>query len=245
MPCAVDCLSPPHPYVETWIPNEMISGGGPFGRYLGHEGGTLTNRIDTLKKETQGTSWPLYPHHSVMSISLWPHGLEHARPPCPSPTPRIYSNSCRWCHPTISSSVDPLSCLQSLPKSGSFPMRQFFTLDSQSIGVSALAYVLPTNIQDWFPLGWTNWVSLQSKGLSRVFSNTTVQKHQLSTKGHRNNCLWTRKWTITRHGTCWYTDPGLDSSQNCEKWISVVCKPLQPWYSVTAARTDEDTSLFS
>ena len=120
---------------------------------------------------------------SVMSDSLRPHGLQHARPPCPSPTPRDYSNpcpSCRWCYPTISSSVVPFSCPQSLPASGSFPMSWFFTAGGQSIGVSASASVLPMNIQDWFPLGWTGWISLLSKGLSRVFSNNTVQKHQFS-----------------------------------------------------------------
>ena len=120
--------------------------------------------------------------HSVMSDSLQPHGLQHARPPCPSPTPRVYSNSCPlspWCHPAISSSVIPFSsCLQSFPASGSFQISQFFTSGGQSIGVSASASVLPMNIQDWFPLGWTSWISLQSKGLSRVFPNTTVQKHQ-------------------------------------------------------------------
>ena len=120
--------------------------------------------------------------HSVVSDSLWPHGLQHARPPCPSPTPRVYSNSCQlsqWCHPTISSSIVPLSsCLQSFPASESFPMSQFFVSGGWSIGVSASASVLPMNIQDWFPLGWTGWISLQSKGLSRIFSNTTVQKHQ-------------------------------------------------------------------
>ena len=119
---------------------------------------------------------------SVMSDSLWPHGLQHARPPCPSPTPRVYSNLCplsRWCHPTISSSVVPFSCcLQSFPASGSFPMSQFFTSGGQSIGISASTLVLPMNIQDWFPLGWTGQISLQSKRLSRVFSNNTVQKHQ-------------------------------------------------------------------
>ena len=120
---------------------------------------------------------------SVMSDSLQPSELQHAKPPCPSPTPRAYSNSCplsRWCHPTISSSVVPFSsCLQSLPPSGSFPMSQLFTWGSQSIGVSASASVLPMNTQDWSPLGWTGWISLQTKGLSRVFSsNTTVQKHQ-------------------------------------------------------------------
>ena len=120
--------------------------------------------------------------HSVVSNSLWPHGLQHARPRCPSPTPRAYSNSCPsswWCHPTISSSVIPFfSCLQSFPASGSFPVSQFFTSSGQSIGVSASASVLPMSIQDWFPLGWTGWISLQYKGLSRVFPNTTVEKHQ-------------------------------------------------------------------
>ena len=117
---------------------------------------------------------------SVVSDSLRPHGLQHARPPCPSPTSRVYSNSCplsRWCHPTISSSVVPFSsCPQSFPASGSFPMNQFFTSGGQSIGVSASTLVLPMNIQDWFPLGWTGWISLQSTGLSRVFSNTSVPK---------------------------------------------------------------------
>ena len=119
-----------------------------------------------------------------MSDSLWPHGLQHARLPCPSPTPGACSNSCtlsQWCHPTISSSVIPLSSrLQSFPASGSFQMSQFFTSGGQSIGVSASASVLPMNIHDWFPLGLIAWMSLQSKGLSRVFSNTTVQKHQSS-----------------------------------------------------------------
>ena len=119
---------------------------------------------------------------SVMSDSLWPHGLEHARLLCPSPALRACSDSCpssRWCHPTISFSVVPFfSCLQSFPASGSFQMSQFFTWCGQSIGVSASTSVLPMNIQDWFPLGWTGWISLQSKGLSRVFSSTTVQKHQ-------------------------------------------------------------------
>ena len=118
---------------------------------------------------------------SVVSDSLRPHGLHHTRPPCLSPTPRAYSNLCpssRWCHLTISSSVIPFSWLQSFPASGSFQMSQFFTWDGQNIGVSASASVLPMNIQDWFPLGWTGWIALQSKGLTRVFSNTTVQKHQ-------------------------------------------------------------------
>ena len=115
--------------------------------------------------------------HSVVSNSLWPHGLQHPRPPCPSSTPGVYSNSCpssRWCHPTILSSVIPFSShLQSFPASGSFQMSQFFASGGQNIGVSALASVLLTNIQDWFPIGWTGWISLQSKGLSRVFSNST------------------------------------------------------------------------
>ena len=119
---------------------------------------------------------------SVISDSLLPHESQHARPPCPSPTPRVYSNSCPsswWCHPTISSSVIPLfSCLPSFPASGSFPMNQFFASGSQSIGASASASVLPMTIQDWFPLGWIGWVSLLSKGLVRVFYSTTVQKHQ-------------------------------------------------------------------
>ena len=118
---------------------------------------------------------------SVMSDSLWAHGLQHARPPCPSPTPGVYSNSCplsQWCYQTISSSVFPFSCLQSFPESESFPVSQLFASGVQSIGISASASVFPMNIQDWFPLGWTGWISLQSKGLSRVFSNTTIQKRQ-------------------------------------------------------------------
>ena len=119
---------------------------------------------------------------SVMSDSLWPHESQHASAPCPSPTPRAYSNSCpssRWCHPTISSSVVPFfSCPQSFLASGSFPMSQLFASGGQSIGVSASTSVLPMNTQDWSPLGWTGWISSQSKALSRVFSNTTVQKHQ-------------------------------------------------------------------
>ena len=119
---------------------------------------------------------------SVVSHSLQPHGLQHDRPPGPSLNPRVYSNSCplsQWCHSTILSSVIPFSSyLQSFLALGSFPMSQFFASGGQSLGVSASLSVLPMNIQDWFPLGWTGWISLQSKGLSRVFSNTTVQKHQ-------------------------------------------------------------------
>ena len=137
---------------------------------------------------------------SVVSNLLWPHGLQHARSPCPSPTPGVYSNSCplcQLCYPTISSSVVPFfSCSQSLPPSGSFPVSQPFPSCGQSTGVSASTWVLPMNIQDWFPLEWTGWISLQSKGLARVFSNTTVQKHQffgtqlsLSSNSHIHMCL--------------------------------------------------------
>ena len=138
--------------------------------------------------------------HSVMSDSLWSHKWQRARSPCPSPTPGVHSNSCAssWgCHPAISSSVVPFSsCLQSLPASGSFPMSQLFAWGSQSIGASALASVLPMNSQGWSPLGWTGWTSLQSKGFSRVFSNTTVQKHQffitqLSSQSNSHIHTWT------------------------------------------------------
>ena len=119
---------------------------------------------------------------SVVSDSLRPHESQHARPPCPSPTPGVHSNSgpsSRWCHPTMLSSVVPFSsCPQSLPASESFPMSQLFAWGGQSTGVSALASVLPKNTQGWSPSEWTGWISLQSKGLSRVFSNTTVPKHQ-------------------------------------------------------------------
>ena len=134
-----------------------------------------------------------------MSDSLWPHRLQHARPPCPSPTLRVYSNSCPlslWCHPAISFPVIPFSsCLQSFPASGSFQMSWFFPSGDQSIRVSASASVFPMNIQDWFPLGWTGWISLQSRGLSRVFSNTAVQKHQffgaqLSSQSNSHIHMW-------------------------------------------------------
>jgi len=139
---------------------------------------------------------------SVVSDSLRPHELQHARPPCPSPIPGVHSNSrpsSQWCHPAISSSVVPFSsCLQSLSASESFPMIQLFTSGGQSIGVSALVTVLPKNTQDWSPLRWTGWISLQSKGLSRVFSNTTVQKHQffgtqLSSQSNSHPYMSTRK----------------------------------------------------
>ena len=125
---------------------------------------------------------PVQFSHSVVSNSLWPHESQHARTPCPSPTPGVHRNSCpssRWCRPPISSSVVPFSsCLQYLLASDSFPMSQLFAWGGQSIGVSALASFLPKNTQDWSPSEWTGWLSLQSKGLSRVFSNTKLQKHQ-------------------------------------------------------------------
>ena len=133
-------------------------------------------------KRAVGDDFKVQFSHSVVSNSLRPHGLQHARPPYPSPTPRVYSNPCLlswWCHSTISSSVVPFSShLQSFPSSGSFPMSQFFTSGGQSIGVSASTSVPPMNTQNWSPLGWTGWISLQFKRLSRVSSNTTVQKHQ-------------------------------------------------------------------
>ena len=120
--------------------------------------------------------------HSVLSESLQSHESQYVRPPCPSPTPGVHSNSCPlslWCHSTISSSVVPFSsCLQYFPASGSFQVSQLFASGGQSIGVSASTFILPMNTQDWFPSEWTGWISLQSKGLSRVFSNTIVLKHQ-------------------------------------------------------------------
>ena len=133
--------------------------------------------------------------HLVVSGSFWPHESQHARPPCPSPTPGVYSNSCpssQWCHPAIWSSVVPFSsCPQSLPASGSFPVSQLFARGGQSIGVSAS--VLPVNTQDWSPLGWTSWISLQSKGLSRVFSNTIVQNELLRYKSNSMCRVYLRK----------------------------------------------------
>ena len=138
--------------------------------------------IILVRIKTNGMGTGVQFSSSVVSDYLRTHELQHTRPPCPSPTPGVYSNSCplsQWCHPTISSSVVPFSsCLQSFPASGSFQMNQLFASGGQSTRVSASTSVLPMNTQDWFPLGWTDWISLQSKGLSRVFSNITVQKHQ-------------------------------------------------------------------
>ena len=142
----------------------------------------LINRFEREARADNSIISSVQFSRSVMSDSLQPHESKHARPPCPSPTAGVYPNSCplsRWCHLAISSSVVPFSsCPQSFPASGSFPMSQLFAWGSQSIRVSASTSVLPLNTQDWSPLGWTGWISLQSKGLSRVFSNTTVQKHQ-------------------------------------------------------------------
>ena len=139
--------------------------------------------------------------HSVMSDSLRPHESQHPRPPCPSPTPRVHPNSCassRWCHPAISSSVVPFSCPQCLPASGSFPMSQLFAWGSQSIGVTASASIIPMNTQDW-PLGWTGWISLQSKGLSRVFSSTTLQKYQFFGTQHSSQSnSHTHTWPLEK-----------------------------------------------
>ena len=133
-------------------------------------------------KKTDTTFSSIQLSHSVMSSSLWPHELQHTRPLCPSPTPRVHPNPCpfsQWCHPTISSSVVSFSSYpQPFPASGSYQMSQLFAAGGQSTGISASTSVLPMNTQDWFPLGWTGWISLQSKGLSRVFSSTIVQKYQ-------------------------------------------------------------------
>ena len=144
--------------------------------------GLLKKQESSRKTSTSALSSSVQFSRSVVSDSLWRHELQHAMPPCPSPTPGVHPNPCplsQWCHPTISSSVVAFcSCPQSFPASQSFQMCQFFASGGQSIGVSASASVLPMNIQDWSPLGWTDWISLQSKELSRVFSNTTVQNHQ-------------------------------------------------------------------
>ena len=172
------------PWRRKWQPTPVLLPGKSHGqRNLEGYSPWPCKELDM----TQHTHHFIKLFSSVMqlSLTLWPHGLQHARLPCPSPTPRACSNSCllsRWCHPTISSSLVLFSsCLQSSPASGSFPMSQFFPSGGQRIGVSASASVLPINLQDWFPLGLTGWISLESKGLSRVFFSTTVQKRgQLS-----------------------------------------------------------------
>ena len=165
-----------------------------------------------------------------MSDSLRPYGLQYARLSCPSPTPGAYSNSCPlswWCHPTISSSVIPFSSrLQSFPASGSFPMSQFFASGGKSIGVSASASVLPMNTQDWCPLGWTGFISLQPRGFSRVFSNTTVQKHQffgaqLSFGEGNGSPLQCSCLENPRDGGAWRAAVyGVTQSRTWLKWLS-------------------------
>ena len=174
----LNCAPPlKNSYFDALVSNVIVSGGSAF-------------RVQFSSVQFS---------HSVVSDSLWPHESQHARPSCPSPTLGTHSNSCPlswWCHPAISSSVIPFSsCPQSLPASESFPISQLFGWGGQSIGVSASGSVFPMNTQDWSPLGWTGWISLQSKGLSRVFSNTTLQKHQffgaqLSSQSNSHICTW-------------------------------------------------------
>ena len=167
-----------------------------------------------------------------MSNSLWPHESQHTRPPCPLPTPGAYSNSypsSRWCHPAISSSVIPFSsCPQSLPASGSFPMSHLFAWGGQSIRVSASTSVLPMNTQDWSPLGWTGWISLQSKGLSIVSSNTTVQKHQffstlLSSQSNSHPYMTTGKTIALTRWT--FVDKATSLLFNMLSWLVITFLP--------------------
>ena len=162
--------------LPIWDLSLILSPGAPKG-VTGITGLVMGSQVGRTME-----CWHIQFSRSVVSDSLQPRESQHARPPCPSPTPGVYSNShpsSRWCLPAISFSVIPFSsCPQPLPASGSFPMSQLFTWGGQSIGISASVSVLPRNTQDSSPLGWTGWISLQSKGLSRVFSNTTVQKHQ-------------------------------------------------------------------
>ena len=182
----------------------------------------------TLKVKFKSIIQSVQFSRSVVSDSLRPHELQHARPPCPSPTPGVHPNSCpssQWCHPAISSSVVPFSsCPQSLPASESFPMSQLFEWGGHHIGVSALASVLPKITQGWSPLEWTGWISLQSKGLSRVFSNTTVQKHQFfraQLSSQSNSHI--RTWPLEKHylmvksttGLPWWLS-GKESTGNAE-----------------------------
>ena len=178
--------------------------------------------------------------HSVMSDSLWSHRLQHARPPCPSPTPGVYSNSCPlswWCHPTISFSVIPFSsCLQSFPASESLQMSQFFDSGGQSIGFSASASVLPMNIQGWFPLVRTGWISLQSKEVSRVFSNTTVQKHQKEKLIRYKRDLYGNSWKY-RNVNC------QNSLCQCFLWSLIVGLSIPPQISIMKSNMFEKQKL--
>ena len=167
-------------HTMTWVNTNfsaLLLDVSKIGKYLVHSWPSMDNFFFFLAERVLYHSSVQF-SHSVVSDSLRPHGLQHASPPCPSSTPRAYPNSCplsRWCHPTISSSVVPFSsCPQSFPASGSFQMSQLFASCGQTTGVSVSTSVLPMNTRDWSPLGWTDWISLLSKGLLRVFSNTTV-----------------------------------------------------------------------
>ena len=180
----INCqISPPHPLrrLQLLLPFYFVG----YFLLLGQRQGYLSVcsvSLCSLVLPLLSNSRVQFSSVAQLYPTLWRHGLQHARPPCPSPTPRVYSNSCplsQWCHPTISSSVIPFSShLQFFSTSRSFPMSQLFASSGQSIGVSSSTAVLPVNIQDWFPLGWAGWISLQSKGLLRIFSNTTIQNHQ-------------------------------------------------------------------
>ena len=184
LPAPSPGLKVPHEYVEfienwVWIWLWASVSAGEYSLYL-HCRVVIRNQ-ESADYGGDYDDGSVQFSHSVVSSSLQPHEPQHARPLCPSPTPRVYSNSrpsSWWCHPAISSSIVPLLLPQSLPASGSFPVSQLFAWGGQSTGVSASTSVLPMNTQDWSPLGWTGWISLQSKGVSRVFSNTTVQKLQ-------------------------------------------------------------------
>ena len=202
-----------------------------------------------------------------MSNFLQPHGLQHSRPPCSSPTPGVYPNSCplsQWCHPTISSSVTPFPAYpQSFPASGSLQISQLFTSGGQSIGVSASASVLPMNTQDWSPLGWTSWISLQSKGRSRVSSNTTVQKHQffsaeLSSQSNSHLYMTTGKTiTLTRQTFAYWHLNSIKSMGFdflLKKFLSKILKPFlflkrNILFSLTRTptlfMTNQDTSFWN
>ena len=175
-------MDPSHPSLTSWALNLHFQDRFRLRMQLGLCTFTAESQVRSLVRGTKDPTRKVQFSSSVVSDSLQPHEPQHARPPCPSPSAWVYPNPCplsQWCHPTISSSVIPFSsCPQSFPASGSFLMSQLFTSGGKKIGVSASVLVLPMNTQDWFPLGLTGLISLNSKGVSRVFSNTTVQKHQ-------------------------------------------------------------------
>ena len=184
---------------------------------------------------------------SVVSDSLRPHELQHSRPPWPSPNPRVHSNSCpssQWCHPAISSSVGPFfSCPQSLPASESFPMSQLFAWGGQSIGVSALASVLPKKSWGWSPSEWTGWISLQSKGLSRVFSNTTVHKHEffgVQPSSQSNSHIHTWHIPKIQNIKCWW---GFDNS--CDMSSHSLLRKLQRRWFGSISKTINSFTILS